>query len=77
MTSYDTLVFCYLQQQYTSSESRALDERGLDIPDVQINTMEPLYKTVHCKSQFQIEDRLNLDPKTVVSKQRCIDYIEK
>ena len=40
------------------------------------NILEPLYKTIHYKT-ILIYDSLKVDPKSVVSKQKCIDYIEK
>ena len=50
-----------------------------DIVDVygKTNTLEPLYKTVHYKTVSDIKDILKVDPKSVVAKQKCIDYIGK
>ena len=39
-------------------------------------TQEPLYKTVRYKTVSNIR-WLKVDPKIVISKQKCIDYIEK
>ena len=40
-----------------------------------INTLKPLYKTIHYKT-VRIKDGLKVDSKSVVSKQKCKDYIK-
>ena len=37
--------------------------------------MKPLYKTDHYKTIFEY-DGFKVDPKSVVAKQKCIDYRE-
>ena len=39
-------------------------------------TLEPFYKTIDYKMVW-ICNGLKMDPKNVVSKQKCLDYIEK